>query len=56
MHLIYGNPLRRTGVLNRIFLRRKLLTMKPEEDERLGDHFVQFDEAIQKLNSAGGTL
>lgn len=46
----------RSGVANRMFLRRKLLTLEMIDGADLQSHFLEFDKTIRDLKSAGAKL
>lgn len=46
----------RKGVLNRMFLRRKLLLLKLEENGHLENHMHEFEKILRDLKSAGGKM
>lgn len=46
----------RKGVLNRMFLRRKLLLLKLKENGNLVNHIHEFEKILRDLKSAGGKM
>lgn len=46
----------RKGVSNRMFLRRKLLSMKMGENESLQNHLLQFEKVLRDLKSVGAKM
>lgn len=46
----------RKGVLNRMFLRRKLLLLKLKENGNLVSHIHEFEKILRELKSAGGKM
>lgn len=46
----------RKGVANRMYLRRKLLTLKMKEGGDLGKHILEFEKIVRKLKSAGAKI
>lgn len=43
--------LKRKGVSNRMFLRRKLLTFKMNENDDLAEHILEFDKIVRELKA-----
>lgn len=43
----------RKSVFNQLYLRRKLLSLKCGNNERLTDHFIKFENVISELESSG---
>lgn len=41
------------GLTNQLILKRKLLTMKMNENEELGKHFIKVDKIIRELKEGG---
>lgn len=50
------NIFERKSTLSRLYVRRKLLTLKCDENEKLQDHFIKFDGLIRDLESTGNQL
>lgn len=46
----------RKGVSNRMFLRRKLLTFKMENDNTIESHLLEFDKLIRELRATGAKI
>lgn len=46
----------RKGVASQLYLRRKLLTMKHNDNDSLESHYIKFDETIRELKSVGASL
>lgn len=46
----------RKGVSNRMFLRRKLLTFKMENDDTIEHHLLEFDKLIRDLRATGAKI
>lgn len=46
----------RKGVSNRMFLRRKLLSLKMEEGDDLAHHLLEFDKVLRSLKAVGANM
>lgn len=46
----------RKGVASQLYLRKKLLTMKLNEDENLESYYIKFDEVVRELKYVGTKL
>ncbi|KAK9680835.1 hypothetical protein QE152_g38802 [Popillia japonica] len=46
----------RKGMASQLYLRKKLLTMKYRESERIENYFIKFDEVVRELKSVGAKL
>lgn len=51
-----SNAFERKGVSNRMYLRRRLLTLKMKEDDNLESHLLNFDKILRDLKSVGGKM
>jgi len=46
----------RKGVSNRLYLKRKLMSLKHEESSSLQEHFMMFDDLVRNIKSAGSKI
>ena len=56
MMTVLENVFERKSVFTKLYLKRKLLSMKCEPNERLEDHFLKFDNLMRELESAGSKI
>lgn len=56
MMKILSDIFQRKSTLSKLYIRRKLLTLKCEEKTDLQDHFLQFDNLIRELESTGSKM
>lgn len=53
---ILGDIFQRKSTFTKLHLKRKLLTLKQQNNEKLEDHFFKFDSIIRELEGAGCKL
>lgn len=50
------NVFERKSITNRFLLKRQLLSMRYQENERLQDHFLRFDKLVRDIKGAGAQM
>lgn len=56
MMKVLSNIFERRSTLSKLYIRRKLLSLKCEDKKDLQDHFLQFDSLTRELESTGSKI